>query len=38
MVAHFGLRVVHAYMRHVQDNAEEQVRRVIDVLKDGVRL
>jgi 5-oxoprolinase (ATP-hydrolysing) len=35
MVAHFGLEVVHAYMRHVQDNAEEQVRRVIDVLKDG---
>jgi 5-oxoprolinase (ATP-hydrolysing) len=35
MVAHFGLGVVHAYMRHVQDNAEEQVRRVIDVLKDG---
>jgi 5-oxoprolinase (ATP-hydrolysing) len=35
MVAHFGLDVVHAYMRHVQDNAEEAVRRVIDVLKDG---
>jgi len=35
MVAHFGLDVVHAYMRHVQDNAEESVRRVIDVLKDG---
>ena len=35
MVAHFGLEVVHAYMRHVQDNAEEQVRRVIEVLKDG---
>ncbi len=35
MVAHFGLEVVQAYMRHVQDNAEEQVRRVIDVLKDG---
>jgi 5-oxoprolinase (ATP-hydrolysing) len=35
MVAHFGLGVVHAYMRHVQDNAEEQVRRVIDVMKDG---
>ena len=30
MVAHFGLDVVQAYMRHVQDNAEEQVRRVID--------
>jgi 5-oxoprolinase (ATP-hydrolysing) len=35
MVAHFGLEVVHAYMRHVQDNAEEAVRRVIDALKDG---
>ena len=35
MVAHFGLEVVRAYMRHVQDNAEESVRRVIGVLKDG---
>jgi 5-oxoprolinase (ATP-hydrolysing) len=35
MVEHFGLDVVHAYMRHVQDNAEEAVRRVIDVLQDG---
>ncbi|MEP3483951.1 MAG: hydantoinase B/oxoprolinase family protein, partial [Sneathiella sp.] len=35
MVDHFGLNVVHAYMRHVQDNAEESVRRVLDVLKDG---
>jgi 5-oxoprolinase (ATP-hydrolysing) len=35
MVAHFGLDVVNAYMRHVQDNAEESVRRVIGVLKDG---
>ncbi|HVO16590.1 MAG TPA: hydantoinase B/oxoprolinase family protein, partial [Alphaproteobacteria bacterium] len=35
MVAHFGLDVVHAYMGHVQDNAEEQVRRVLGVLKDG---
>jgi 5-oxoprolinase (ATP-hydrolysing) len=35
MVAHFGLAVVRAYMRHVQDNAEESVRRVLDVLKDG---
>ena len=30
----FGLDVVQAYMRHVQDNAEESVRRVLDVLKD----
>ena len=29
MVAHFGLDVVQAYMGHVQDNAEESVRRVI---------
>ena len=35
MVAHFGLDVVHAYMRHVQDNAEECVRRVLGVLTDG---
>jgi 5-oxoprolinase (ATP-hydrolysing) len=35
MVEHFGLDVVHAYMRHVQANAEESVRRVIGVLKDG---
>ncbi len=35
MIAHFGLDVVHAYMRHVQDNAEEAVRRVIDALGDG---
>jgi 5-oxoprolinase (ATP-hydrolysing) len=35
MVEHFGLDVVRAYMGHVQDNAEECVRRVIGVLKDG---
>ncbi len=35
MIAHFGLDVVHAYMGHVQDNAEESVRRVLDVLSDG---
>ncbi len=35
MVAQFGLEVVLAYMRHVQDNAEESVRRVITQLKDG---
>ncbi|MGD8711080.1 MAG: hydantoinase B/oxoprolinase family protein, partial [Ectothiorhodospiraceae bacterium] len=35
MVTQFGLEVVHAYMRHVQDNAEEQVRRVLDALEDG---
>ena len=35
MIAQFGLDVVHSYMRHVQDNAEECVRRVISALKDG---
>jgi 5-oxoprolinase (ATP-hydrolysing) len=34
MVAQFGLPVVHAYMGHVQDNADESVRRVIDALHD----
>ena len=35
MVAHFSLPVVRAYMRHVQDNAEEAVRRVVGALKNG---
>jgi 5-oxoprolinase (ATP-hydrolysing) len=35
MVEHFGLQVVQAYMQHVQDNAEEAVRRVIEALTDG---
>ena len=35
MVGHFGLDVVTAYMQHVQDNAEESVRRVIGKLRDG---
>ncbi|MFD5519281.1 hydantoinase B/oxoprolinase family protein [Streptomyces sp. NPDC127066] len=35
MIEDFGLDVVQAYMRHVQDNAEESVRRVIDTLEDG---
>ena len=34
-VAQFGADVVQSYMRHVQDNAEESVRRVIDVLDDS---
>ena len=34
-VDHFGIDVVNAYMRHVQSNAEESVRRVLDVLHDG---
>ena len=35
MVRHYGIEVVSAYMKHVQDNAEESVRRVIEVLQDG---
>jgi 5-oxoprolinase (ATP-hydrolysing) len=35
MVGQFGLQVVNAYMRHVQDHAAEAVRRVLDVLHDG---
>ena len=35
MVEQFGLTVVQAYMRHVQDNAEESVRRIIARLKNG---
>ena len=35
MVDHFGLEVVHAYMGHVQDNAEESLRRVLPTLRDG---
>jgi 5-oxoprolinase (ATP-hydrolysing) len=33
--AQYGRGTVTAYMRHVQDNAEESVRRVIGALKDG---
>lgn len=35
MCEQFGLSVVQAYMQHVQDNAEEAVRRVITKLRDG---
>ncbi|SMH29673.1 hydantoinase B/oxoprolinase family protein [Mesorhizobium australicum] len=34
MVEHFGLDVVQAYMGHVQDNAAESVRRVLERLPD----
>jgi 5-oxoprolinase (ATP-hydrolysing) len=34
MLDEFSLPVVSAYMRHVQDNAEESVRRVIGRLRD----
>ena len=35
MIAAYGLDAVQAYMRHVQDNAEESVRRLISGLSDG---
>jgi N-methylhydantoinase B/oxoprolinase/acetone carboxylase alpha subunit len=35
MIADFGLPVVRAYMGHVQDNAAESVRRVLDRLHDS---
>jgi 5-oxoprolinase (ATP-hydrolysing) len=35
MVAHYGLPTVTAYMQHVQDNAEDCVRRAIGGLRDG---
>ena len=35
MASHFGLPTVTAYMRHVQDNAEESVRRAISALRSG---
>ncbi len=35
MCEHFGLDVVTAYMGHVQDNAEESVRRMLGALGDG---
>src|SRR6202041_1060291 len=35
MVDQFSLATVEAYMGHVQDNAAESVRRVIDRLKDS---
>jgi len=35
IVEQYGIETVRAYMNFVQDNAEESVRRVIDVLKDG---
>ncbi|HYE47457.1 MAG TPA: hydantoinase B/oxoprolinase family protein, partial [Caulobacter sp.] len=35
MIDHFGLDVVQAYMGHVQDNAAESVRRVLERLQDA---
>ncbi len=34
-VREFGLSTVQSYMRHVMDNAEESVRRVLEKLQDG---
>jgi 5-oxoprolinase (ATP-hydrolysing) len=34
-IADYGLATVSAYMRHVMDNAEESVRRVLAKLPDG---
>ncbi len=34
-VEHYGLDTVHAYMQHVQDNAEASVQRVLEVLREG---
>ena len=36
MVSEFGRDVVAAYMGHIQDNAEEAVRRAIAALKPGI--
>ena len=35
IIDHYSLEVVHAYMQHVQDNAEESVRQVLVQLKDS---
>ena len=35
MIQNFGTDTVHAYMAHVQDNAEASVRRAVGKLKDG---
>jgi 5-oxoprolinase (ATP-hydrolysing) len=35
MISQFGIETVHAYMDHVQDNAEECIRNAITRLKEG---
>ena len=35
MVGYYGLATVQAYMQHVQDNAEEAVRRAITAFRSG---
>ncbi len=37
MVDQFGLEIVQAYMRHVQDNAEESVRRAISSISTRLK-
>lgn len=35
IINYYGVETVHAYMRHVQDNAEASVRSVLSELKNG---
>ena len=35
LVGSFGREIVHAYMSHIQDAAEDAVRRVLRELDDG---
>ncbi|MFZ4701760.1 MAG: hydantoinase B/oxoprolinase family protein, partial [Candidatus Methylumidiphilus sp.] len=35
LAGHFGVDTVLAYMRHVQDNAEQSVRRLLETIEDG---
>lgn len=35
LIAYYGLSTVHAYMGHIQDNAEEAVRRLIDKIDNS---
>ncbi|MEQ8170747.1 MAG: hydantoinase B/oxoprolinase family protein [Candidatus Eremiobacterota bacterium] len=35
MISHYSLPVVHAYMKHVQDNAEATIKKMLMKLKDG---
>jgi 5-oxoprolinase (ATP-hydrolysing) len=38
MVSHYGLATVQAYMQHVQNNAEEAVRRVLTTLSTSAAI
>lgn len=35
MAKYYGIDTIHAYMKYVQDNAEQSVRRVLEKLNDG---